>query len=137
MGIVIPLDVAGYPLINLLSNLNHLGSLDLWMADGCQMTFPDCISAFRNHNHLYSFTLWEGRWPRKEIGDCTLFPPHLVKLTLWWLCFEEDPMPQLEKLPNLKVLNLEYSSMEAAEGKQMIYGRYKFLSIQNRKYFNK
>ena len=124
LRIVIPKDVAGEPLMNSLSNLNHLGSLYLKMAgDNCRMTFPDCISAFRNHNHLYSFSLEGGRWPRKEIGDCTLFPPHLVKLTLWKFSFEEDPMPQLEKLPNLKVLRLWNSSMEAAEGKQMICSR--------------
>ncbi|XP_078153798.1 disease resistance protein RPP8-like [Carex rostrata] len=131
LGIDIPEDVAGEPLMNSLSNLNHLGSLDLNMAgDNCRMTFSDCISAFRNLNHLYSFTLQKGRWPRKEIGDCTLFPPHLVKLTLREFSFEEDPMPQLEKLPNLKVLDLWYSSMEAVDGKCMICSRGGFGRLQ-------
>ncbi|XP_078154016.1 disease resistance protein RPP13-like [Carex rostrata] len=130
LGIDIPEDVAGEPLINSLSNLNHLGSLYLYMEGGnCRMTFPDCISAFRNHNHLYSFSLEWGRWPRKEIGDCTLFPPHLVKLTLWRFSFEEDPMPQLEKLPNLKVLNL-YGKIDATDGKQMICSRGGFDRLQ-------
>ncbi|XP_078161819.1 putative disease resistance RPP8-like protein 2 [Carex rostrata] len=97
LGIIIPEDVAGEPLI-MLSNLNHLGSLHLKMTHNGQMTLPDCISAFRNHNSLHSFSLEGGKWPRKEVGDCTLFPPHLVKLSLngrgWYELFalEEDPM---------------------------------------------
>ncbi|XP_078161811.1 putative disease resistance RPP8-like protein 2 [Carex rostrata] len=130
LGIVIPEDVAGEPLIMLLSNLNHLGSLHLEMTRNGQMTFPDCISAFRNHNSLYSFSLEMGKWPRKEVGDCTLFPPHLVKLSLRLFALEEDPMPQLEKLPNLRVLHTCLASMEAADGKQMICSRGGFGRLQ-------
>ncbi|XP_078161816.1 disease resistance protein RPP13-like [Carex rostrata] len=139
LGIVIPEDVAGEPLIMLLSNLNHLGSLHLKMTCSGQMTFPDCISAFRNHNSLNSFSLVNGKWPRKEVGECTLFPPHLVKLSLNGLllvmdiklfALEEDPMPQLEKLPNLRVLNIYEASMEAADGKQMICSRGGFGRLQ-------
>ncbi|XP_078161812.1 putative disease resistance RPP8-like protein 2 [Carex rostrata] len=134
LGIVIPEDVAGEPLIMLLSNLNHLGSLHLEMTRNVQMTFPDCISAFRNHNNLHSFSLVMCKWPRKEVDDCTLFPPHLVKLSLtsWGGLFalEEDPMPQLEKLPNLKVLRIYNASMQAADGKQMICSRGGFGRLQ-------
>ncbi|XP_078161624.1 disease resistance protein RPP13-like [Carex rostrata] len=135
LGIVIPEDVAGEPLIMLLSNLNHLGSLHLKMTHTRQMTFANCISAFRNHNNLHSFSLVNGKWPRKEVGDCTLFPPHLVKLSLngeydRLFALEEDPMPQLEKLPNLRVLHIGRASMEAVDGKQMICSRGGFGRLQ-------
>ncbi|XP_078149231.1 disease resistance protein RPP13-like [Carex rostrata] len=129
LKILIPEDVAGEPLMNSLSNLNHLSSLYLYMKAYKKITFPDCISAFRNHNHLYSFFLGSSRWHRKEIGDCTLFPPHLVKLKLRWFSFEEDPMPQLEKLPNLRVLKLD-GNIEAANGNHMVCSRGGFGCLQ-------
>ena len=108
LGIFIPKDVAWEPLINLLSNLNYMGSLHLTiLGDDKQITFPDCILAFKNHNRLHSFNLTGGTWRLKEVIDCTLFPPNLVKLKLGWISFKEDPMPQLEKLPKLRVLTLE------------------------------
>ena len=44
------------------------------------------------------------------------FPPYLTKLTLWGSRLVEDPMPVLEKLPNLRVLR----GWGAFIGKQMV-----------------
>ncbi|XP_078153679.1 putative disease resistance RPP8-like protein 2 [Carex rostrata] len=129
LRIVIPEDDEGEPLINLLSTLNYLSSLHLEMSSSRRMAFPSCISAFRNHNRLNSFRLVESIWPRKEVVDYTLFPAHLVKLTLERFCFEEDPMPQLEKLANLRVLKLS-GKIEAADDKQMIWSTGSFSHLQ-------
>ncbi|XP_078169235.1 disease resistance protein RPP13-like [Carex rostrata] len=132
LGIDIPVDVAWEPLINLLSNLNYLGSLHLrilGMDKHLQITFPDCIFAFKNHNRLHSFKLIGGTyWRLKEVIDCTLFPPNLVKLKLCLISFEEDPMPQLEKLPKLKVLTLDGEIK--TEKKTMICSRGGFGCLQ-------
>jgi hypothetical protein len=128
LEIFIPEDVAEEPLINLLSKLNHLSSLFLDMET--LVPFPDCISAFKNHNRLYSFCLRYCKWPRKEVGDCTMFPPHLVELILWDITFEEDPMPQLEKLPNLRELILYDGKIEAAGRNRMICSRGGFGGLQ-------
>uniref|UniRef100_A0A5B7BUI5 Putative disease resistance RPP8-like protein 3 n=1 Tax=Davidia involucrata TaxID=16924 RepID=A0A5B7BUI5_DAVIN len=38
------------------------------------------------------------------------FPPSLTQLTLWNTELKDDPMPTLEKLPNLQVLKLKHNS---------------------------
>ncbi|CAL5378297.1 unnamed protein product [Camellia sinensis] len=38
------------------------------------------------------------------------FPPNLAKLRLWDTKLDEDPMPTLEKLPNLRSLSLGFNS---------------------------
>ncbi|KAF3976832.1 hypothetical protein CMV_000006 [Castanea mollissima] len=43
----------------------------------------------------------------EKLPEAHQFPPNLAKLTLWKTRLEEDPMPTLEKLPNLKILCLE------------------------------
>ncbi|KAI7981822.1 Disease resistance protein RPH8A [Camellia lanceoleosa] len=45
------------------------------------------------------------------------FPPNLTKLTLVITKIEEDPMPTLEKFPNLRTLILDYKSYT---GKEMV-----------------
>ena len=42
----------------------------------------------------------------KKLPEAHQFSPNLAKLTLQWTELEEDPMPTLEKLPNLKILRL-------------------------------
>ncbi|XP_050262430.1 putative disease resistance protein At1g50180 isoform X3 [Quercus robur] len=42
----------------------------------------------------------------KKLPEAHQFSPNLAKLTLWKTSLEEDPMPTLEKLPNLKILRL-------------------------------
>ena len=53
----------------------------------------------------------------KKLPDTRQFPQNLADLDLGHTGLEEDPMPTLEKLPNLKILNLTYSS---SEGKNMV-----------------
>ncbi|KAM4099155.1 hypothetical protein ACJW30_07G134300 [Castanea mollissima] len=53
----------------------------------------------------------------KKLPEAHQFPPNLAKLTLWRTRLEEDPMPTLEKLPNLKILRLLYQS---SVGKDMV-----------------
>ncbi|KAL4616017.1 hypothetical protein ACB092_07G169100 [Castanea dentata] len=43
----------------------------------------------------------------KKLPEAHQFPPNLAKLTLLGTRLEEDPMPTLEKLPNLKILCLD------------------------------
>ena len=46
----------------------------------------------------------------KKLPEAHQFSPNLAKLSLRKTLLEEDPMPTLEKLPNLKILRLFYRS---------------------------
>ena len=53
----------------------------------------------------------------KKLPETRQFSPNLAKLDLSHTYLEEEPMPTLEKLPNLKILRLLRSSFE---GKDMV-----------------
>ncbi|KAK9987894.1 hypothetical protein SO802_028133 [Lithocarpus litseifolius] len=63
----------------------------------------------------------------KKLPEAHHFSPNLAKLTLQWTCLEEDPMPTLEKLPNLKILRLFYASFV---GKDMVCSKERFPLLQ-------
>ncbi|KAJ3703893.1 hypothetical protein LUZ61_007598 [Rhynchospora tenuis] len=129
LAITIPEDVAREPIIDLLSNIKVVGSLYLREEGARQLTFPGSTSAFRNHNCLHSLYL-NGTWPKKEV-DSKLVPPHLIKLTLDYFQFELDPMPQLKKLPNLRVLMLKQATMQLeTDRKHMVFSRGGFGQLQ-------
>ena len=54
---------------------------------------------------------------KKKLPEAHQFSQNLAKLTLFKTRLEEDQMAMLEKLPNLKILNLLY---EAFKGKNMV-----------------
>ncbi|XP_038974010.1 disease resistance RPP8-like protein 3 [Phoenix dactylifera] len=71
-----------------------------------------------NLYQLRSLTLW-GRLLLKQQQQCpdsSQFPPNLTKLVLIHSEFEQDPMPVLDKLPNLRLLQL---NAYAYKGKSM------------------
>ncbi|XP_073106782.1 disease resistance RPP8-like protein 3 isoform X2 [Elaeis guineensis] len=47
-----------------------------------------------------------GSFQQQQLPDITQFPPNLTKLILISFHLEQDPMPVLEKLPNLRLLEL-------------------------------
>ncbi|KAI3941153.1 hypothetical protein MKW92_047545 [Papaver armeniacum] len=60
------------------------------------------------------------------------FPPNLCKLKLEWSGIKEDPMPILEKLPNLTFLHLGFDSYV---GKKMVCSGGGFCGLQTLKIF--
>lgn len=128
LAITIPEDVATESIIDLLSDLKDVSSLYLREEGVVRMVFPSSTSAFRNHHLLHSLYL-NGIWPKKEV-DSSLLPPHLVKLTLDYFQLGLDPMPQLEKLPNLRVLIIKQTTMKEADRKQMVCSGGAFRRLQ-------
>ena len=53
--------------------------------------------------HLEKLNIFK---PIKKLPEAHQFSPYLFKLILWGTNLEADPMPTLEKLPNLKLLRL-------------------------------
>ena len=53
--------------------------------------------------HLEKLNIFK---PMKKLPEPHQFSPYLFKLILWGTNLEADPMPTLEKLPNLKLLRL-------------------------------
>ncbi|XP_008811538.3 putative disease resistance RPP13-like protein 3 [Phoenix dactylifera] len=51
-----------------------------------------------------------GARPKQQLPDSSQFPPNLTKLILVGTFLEQDPMPVLEKLPNLRFLQLRWNS---------------------------
>ncbi|XP_075659894.1 putative disease resistance protein At1g50180 [Castanea sativa] len=65
---------------------------------------------------------------KKKLPEAHQFSQNLAKLTLFKTRLEEDQMATLEKLPNLKILNLLY---EAFEGKNMVCSERGFPLLQS------
>ena len=65
--------------------------------------------------------------PVKKLPEAHQFSPNLAKLTLWRTFLEEDPMPTLETLPNLKILRLSRYSFD---GKDMVCSKGGFPLLQ-------
>ncbi|KAG7994140.1 hypothetical protein I3843_01G040800 [Carya illinoinensis] len=83
----------------------------------------DIIPIVTSCPNLYKLRLW-GKI--EKLPD-TIFP-HLALLTLYLTYLEEDPMPTLEKFPNLKTLHLHWN---AYEGKKMVCSKGGFLQLQS------
>ncbi|KAJ3684345.1 hypothetical protein LUZ61_013509 [Rhynchospora tenuis] len=72
--------------------------------------------ALPNYQNLQILDL-TGKWSESVTLKASLFPPHLIKLSLWSSKLGQDPMPELGKLNNLKKLVL---FDDVYDGKQMI-----------------
>ncbi|KAJ4789398.1 Disease resistance protein (CC-NBS-LRR class) family [Rhynchospora pubera] len=104
-------DMVGY----LLATLPYLRSLKI-----TGYKFPkEIVYPWRlpNSHNLERFRLW-GRWADNVTAEACLFPPHLVKLSLWGSKLAVDPMPELGKLKSLK--KLELGGMVYVGGREMI-----------------
>ncbi|XP_052479491.1 probable disease resistance RPP8-like protein 4 [Gossypium raimondii] len=62
-----------------------------------------------------------------ELPEYHYFSSHLAYIRLICCKFEEDPMPTLEKLPNLRILELKYTS----EGKEMFCSAQGFPKLES------
>ncbi|KAM0995240.1 hypothetical protein ACFX19_010792 [Malus domestica] len=63
----------------------------------------------------------------EKLPEYHLFPPNLAKLTLWGSNLEEDPMPTLERLPNLRIL----SGWQMFAGKKMVCSNQGFPKLKS------
>ena len=72
---------------------------------------PHVIQILSSCPHVYKLVI------KSRIKTLTtrLFSPNLAKLELRFAELEEDPMPTLEKLPNLKILRLLQNSFEGKD----------------------
>ncbi|KAJ4807110.1 Nbs-lrr resistance protein [Rhynchospora pubera] len=97
-------------LVNSMSKLEHLNSLRVHVPEDIIL-----VPAFRNYKQLHSLYL-TFKWPDNVHCGISLLPPNLAKLTLEWSCLKQDPMPELEKLPNLRVLRL----LRSYDGRRLV-----------------
>ncbi|KAG1327178.1 disease resistance RPP8-like protein 3 [Cocos nucifera] len=67
-----------------------------------------------------------GWFQQQQLPDSTQFPPNLTKLILSVNWLKQDPMPVLEKLPKLRLLELRY----AYDGKSMSCSAGRFPRLQ-------
>ncbi|KAJ6818206.1 putative MO25-like protein [Iris pallida] len=112
----------------LLEKLHHLLSLTVEA-----VTIPSGIDtrAFLCHHHIQSMELI-GRWCTSTTVGSHEFPPYLAKLTLDGSRLEHDPMPTLEKLQHLRVLELK---MDSYLGEKMICSAGGFPQLQRLRLF--
>ncbi|KAL6323086.1 hypothetical protein AAG906_027341 [Vitis piasezkii] len=90
----------------------------------------DCLESFSHHRYLYKLHLVGPI--RKLPVETTLYPPNLMQLKLDDTKMEEDPMPILGRLPNLRILILLEKSYEGT-GMNCPHGgflRLEFLQMQ-------
>ncbi|KAJ1695490.1 hypothetical protein LUZ63_012188 [Rhynchospora breviuscula] len=111
---------------NSITKLENLESLFLG-SNG--LSHPVITHAFKDYERMHSLYLC-CLWPGRRIGDSSLFPPRLLKLTLRRSFLEQDPMQELEKLSNLRVLRLLY---ESYKGEQLICSAGGFRRLQQLK----
>jgi hypothetical protein len=99
---------------NLLKTLHSLVSLKIASCDylPVEIVYP---KALPNYESLQSLDL-RVKWAYNVTLEASLFPPHLIKLTLWNSELEENPMPELGKLKSLKKLYLRYVFSDSYSG---------------------
>jgi len=73
---------------------------------------PHVIQILSSCPHVYKLVI---KSRIKTLTETRLFSPNLAKLELRFAELEEDPMPTLEKLPNLKILRLLENSFEGKD----------------------
>ncbi|KAJ3685885.1 hypothetical protein LUZ61_015049 [Rhynchospora tenuis] len=88
-----------------MRKLKHLYSLSVFTQWSTSSTHPRLIPAFKNFEQLHSLFL-DCFWLKGVVDDSS-FPRGLVKLSLKnSSLIGQDPMRELEKLPNLRILRL-------------------------------
>ena len=87
---------------------------------------PHVIQILSSYPHIYELHVYYPIW---KLPETRQFSPHLAELNLEYNCLEEDPMPTLEKLPNLKILRLLGSYMPFLE-KDMVCSEWGFPLLQ-------
>ncbi|KAI3997549.1 hypothetical protein MKX01_029380 [Papaver californicum] len=102
-----------------VAQLNGLQSLEL-LSEGA----PLISIQLSGHTRLKKLHLKGEMW---EWTTSVSFPPNLCKLTLKWSCITEDPMPVLERLPNLTFLHLGFN---ASDRNQMVCSPGGFAHLQ-------
>ncbi|OVA03769.1 Disease resistance protein [Macleaya cordata] len=102
-----------------IAKLNGLRSLELWSSE----EVPE-LNCFSNHTCLNKLVL-DGRLPFEKLPN--LFPQNLNKLTFVNSQIKTDPMVILEKLRNLRILQLEDDSYL---GEKMVFSKGGFLRLQ-------
>ncbi|OMO70589.1 Disease resistance protein [Corchorus capsularis] len=111
----------GESVIGWLTNLHRLEVLSLWASEG------NCLDSlnFTNNKLLYRLHL-QGKFAHKLL-EAHEFPPNLTTLILNDCCFEEDPMPTLEKLHSLRSLEL---LRDAYWGEEMVCSSGNFRQLE-------
>ena len=87
---------------------------------------PHVIQILSSHPHIYVLYV---NYPIRKLPKTPQFSPNLAELYLEYNCLEKDPMPTLEKLPNLKILHLLGSCMPFLE-KDMVCSERGFPLLQ-------
>ena len=98
-----------------VEKLTALRSLYLYTTDGEETLVMPQLMPFLHHTHLYHVRL--GGKLEKFPNQIEFYPPNLIQLELEYCNIKQDPMVTLEKLPNLRILQLLYSSYM---GKKMV-----------------
>ncbi|KAJ4809212.1 Nbs-lrr resistance protein [Rhynchospora pubera] len=101
------------------------------------------MSSFPSYNHMQSLRVF-GEWNNYECIrginqykalDIRLFPIHLIELAIWECDFQEDPMPVIENLKDLKKLELfncqHYKKQLSSSARG--FPRLEYLELQNLK----
>ncbi|KAJ4808001.1 Disease resistance protein (CC-NBS-LRR class) family [Rhynchospora pubera] len=105
LGVLITPEIDWEAITHSMSKLRHLHSLSVFTEWSAVLTHPCLTPAFKNFEQLHSLFL-DCNWHGNVVGDSSLFPPSLVKLSLERSWLRQDPMPELAKLPNLRILHL-------------------------------
>ncbi|XP_078159671.1 putative disease resistance RPP13-like protein 3 [Carex rostrata] len=110
LGVCVYEDWAG--MTNLLGKMPSLVSLAIKrckfsMDIPMEIVYPKALPNYQNLRSLYLHGPWVER-PETATTNASLFPPRLIKLTLCWCDFRQNPMPELGKLKNLKKLSLQH-----------------------------
>ncbi|XP_047969438.1 disease resistance protein RPH8A-like [Salvia hispanica] len=106
----------------MMATLSDLENLDFLILRGFRFRSMPSLDGFGILHNLTRLKL-EGLLTR--LPDANSFPPNISNLTLFNTCLDEDPMPVLEKLPNLVHLKLRnaYTGLEmviSPEGLQVL-----------------
>ncbi|KAJ4769421.1 hypothetical protein LUZ62_053678 [Rhynchospora pubera] len=101
------------------------------------------MSFFPSYNHMQSLRVF-GEWNNYECIrginqykalDIRLFPIHLIELAIWECDFQEDPMPVIQNLKDLKKLELfngqHYKKQLSSSARG--FPRLEYLELQNLK----
>ncbi|XP_073106777.1 putative disease resistance RPP13-like protein 3 isoform X2 [Elaeis guineensis] len=96
-------------------SLDKMDSLLSFSMSVFKTELPTDISAHGRHLQKLRSLYLRGSFQQQQLPDITQFPPNLTKLILISSHLEQDPMPVLEKLPNLRLLEL----CGAYDGKSM------------------
>ncbi|KAJ3684327.1 hypothetical protein LUZ61_013491 [Rhynchospora tenuis] len=105
-----------HALPHLLGGLSSLTSLKIKSIESnlpMEIIYPKALPYYQNLQILYL----DGQWPESVTLKASLFPLHLVKLTLCYSYLGQDPMSELAKLNNLKELVLK---TDVYNGRQMV-----------------